>query len=103
MSVFVLLVLPYIYSFLSLAHVFAFACRYAPSQIEAAKHIPKPVGMTMQAAARAEEQKRIVSHRGLLSHTDMDALLETCKCTGYSRDVWLKRGRELARSVFMRE
>lgn len=77
--------------------------RYAPSQIEAAKHIPKPVGMTMHAAARAEDQKRIVSHRGLLSRADMDALLETCKCTGYSRDILVKRGREMARSVFIRE
>jgi hypothetical protein len=61
----------------------------------AVKNIPKPVGMTLGAAARHAEQTQIVSHRGALSAERMEALLGVCAAAGYSRDVWIKRGREL--------
>lgn len=77
-------------------HTAAADTMYAPTQMAAAKNVPKPVGMTLHAATRAERQKDIVSHRGVLSEEELERLLETCVATGYTRQVPLKRGRELA-------
>jgi hypothetical protein len=62
--------------------------------------MPKPIGMTLHAATRAEGQKQIVSHQGVIGVVEMEELLNACVATGYSRHVWVKRGRESIYSLF---